>query len=62
MIKMLFFLKRHPSLSGEEFKALYESRHARLGEKACAHRRPLCPALPRTGARVVHRRSGRTRA
>lgn len=33
MIKMVYFLKRHPSLSREEFKALYESRHARLGER-----------------------------
>jgi hypothetical protein len=29
-------LKRHPDLDREEFKALYESRHARLGERhAC---------------------------
>lgn len=33
MIKLVFFLKRHPSLTREAFKALYESRHARLGEK-----------------------------
>jgi len=33
MIKMLFFLKRHPSLDVPAFRALYESRHARLGEK-----------------------------
>lgn len=33
MIKLVFFLKRRPGLSVEEFQALYESRHARLGEK-----------------------------
>lgn len=33
MIKLVYFLKRHPDLTREEFKALYESRHARLGEK-----------------------------
>lgn len=33
MIKLVFFLKRHPDLGREEFKALYESRHARLGER-----------------------------
>lgn len=33
MIKMLFFLKRAPGLSREEFKATYEARHARLGER-----------------------------
>ncbi len=33
MIKLVYFLKRHPDLSREEFQALYESRHAKLGEK-----------------------------
>ena len=33
MIKLVYFLKRHPGLTREEFKALYEGRHARLGEK-----------------------------
>lgn len=33
MIKLVYMLKRHPSLTREEFKALYEGRHARLGEK-----------------------------
>ncbi|MCB2050162.1 MAG: EthD domain-containing protein [Novosphingobium sp.] len=33
MIKLVFMLKRHPDLSIEAFRHLYESRHARLGEK-----------------------------
>jgi hypothetical protein len=33
VIKLVYFLKRHPGLSRAEFKALYEGRHARLGEK-----------------------------
>ena len=33
MIKMLYFLKRKPDLTREEFRELYEGRHARLGEK-----------------------------
>lgn len=33
MIKLVYMLKRHPALTREEFKALYEGRHARLGEK-----------------------------
>ncbi|WP_324739988.1 EthD domain-containing protein [Tsuneonella sp. CC-YZS046] len=33
MIKIVFFLKRSTDLTREEFRKLYESRHARLGEK-----------------------------
>lgn len=33
MIKLVYLLKRHPDLSVEAFRDLYESRHARLGEK-----------------------------
>ena len=33
MIKMIYLLKRREGMTRDEFIALYESRHARLGEK-----------------------------
>jgi len=37
MMKIIFFLKRRPDISAEQFRAHYESSHVKLAEKYIGH-------------------------